>query len=88
MPPRSPLEEHARQSGRRLVDLIQTATVDYPQVIIALADVADAFLREERRRSVMERMRYVDDQGLAAVEAAIAQQERSRDEDAPPPIGA
>jgi hypothetical protein len=84
LPPRHPLEEKARQSVRRLIDLLQAAVLHSPHVIIAIEQTARAFVAEERRRDLKHRLTYLDAKELAAIDALISQFERQRDESSEP----
>ena len=70
------VEDEARKSAGRLIDLIQTAVLHYPHIIIAIEQTARAFVAEERRRDLTARLRNLDPQQIAELEALITQMER------------
>jgi hypothetical protein len=87
MNPRT-LEEEARRCAMHLVDLIQTAAIHSPRIVIALDQAARAFVAEERRRSLAARIASLDGPELAELDALIGQMERNRTDEAPvPPPG-
>lgn len=84
MPPRnppSPLELEARRSALYLVDLIQTATAHYPRLVIAINEAARAFIAEDQRRSLKQRIAELDANQLAELDGLLAQMERGRSDE-------
>jgi len=62
----------------RLIDLVQVAVLDNPHLVIAIDNMARAFVAENRRRDLKQRLRLLDAKELAAVEALIDQFEQSQ----------
>lgn len=81
---RHPLEEDARRAAMHLIDLVQAAVLHSPQVVIAIEQAARAFVAEERRRDLKQRLTYLDPRQVAAIEALIDQFERHHQEPSDP----
>lgn len=81
--PRNPLEEEARRSAMRLIDLVQTAALHSPHIVIAVERAARAFVAEERRRDLVQRLTYLDANAIAAVDALVGQLEENQQTDDP-----
>jgi hypothetical protein len=67
----------------RLIDLVQSAVIHSPRIIIAIEQAARAFVAEERRRELAQRLSYLDANALAAVDALVGQLEENDRHDDP-----
>lgn len=69
MTPAPPLDEAARISVRRLIDLLQVLVPTRPRVVEKIEQCAVALVVDDVRQQIVERLQRFDAEDLATVEA-------------------